>query len=136
MIYLTREQILNANDLKTEEVNVPEWGGTVVIKMMTGKQRDAFEASLMGEVDPKNPKSQKMVYNNIRAKLVAMSIIDPATKELMFNVADVEVLGTKSAAALDRVFTASQKLSGVTEEDVEELVKNSLTDQPDTSTIN
>lgn len=117
-MYLTREQILNADDLKTQEVECPEWGGTVVVKMMTGKERDAFEASLSD--GGRNP---KVKYDNIRAKLVAMTVIDES-KKLMFTIADVETLGNKSAAALDRVFTVAQKLCGLTKEDVDELVKN------------
>jgi hypothetical protein len=42
----------------------------------------------------------------------------------MFTAGDLEILGSKSAAALDRIFTVSRKLSGLTEEDIEELEKN------------
>ena len=120
MNYLKREQILSFDDLKTEEVDVPEWGGTVVIKMMSGKERDAFEASI---VEMKGSK-QSYKFENIRAKLVQKTVIDPETKALMFTVGDIEALGNKSAAALDRVFSVAQKLSKITSEDVEELAKN------------
>ena len=118
MGYLKRDDILNADDLKTEIVSVPEWGGDVMIKMMTGKERDNFEASCVGI----NGKSINM--DNIRAKLVAKTVIDPETKEPMFTAADIEALGKKSSAALDRIFTVSQRLSKITEQDVEELAKN------------
>lgn len=118
--YLTREQILNCDDLKTETVDVPEWGGKVMIKMMSGKERDAFEGSIVST----SKGGQRITMDNIRAKLVAKTVIDPETKELMFTVADIEVLGSKSAAALDRVFSVSQKLSKITGEDIEELEKN------------
>ena len=121
VIYLTREQILNSDDIKTEDVLVKEWGGTVTIKMMSGKERDAFEASVIKMGNDGSVNSQ----GNVRAKLVALSIIDPDTKNLMFSVADIEALGTKSAAALDRVFGAAQKLSKVSSKDVDELEKNS-----------
>jgi hypothetical protein len=32
---LKREQILKANDIKTIEVEVPEWGGTVRLRTMS-----------------------------------------------------------------------------------------------------
>jgi hypothetical protein len=116
-MYLNRQQILDVEDIKTEEVEVPEWGGTLVVKMMTGAERDRFEASIYGP-------SGKAKIDNIRAKLVAQTVIDPETGEKMFSPADIDALGNKSAAALDRVFTASKKLSKITEDDVEELVKN------------
>jgi len=129
MSYLTRQQILDADDLKTEEVNVPEWGGVVVVKAMTGTERDAFEAST---VDTRNP--EKRTFENIRAKLVSRTVIDPDTKKRLFTVADIEVLGKKSAAALDRIYTVSSKLSKVSADDVEELLKNSPAVQSDSST--
>ena len=131
MSYLTRQQILDADDLKTEEVNVPEWGGVVVVKAMTGTERDAFEASTL---DKRNP--EKRTFENIRAKLVSRTVIDPDTKTRLFTVADIEVLGKKSAAALDRIYTVSSKLSKVSDEDVEELLKNSSAAQSDSSTTN
>ena len=119
--YLKRDQILNVDDSKTEEVDVPEWGGTVLIKMMTGTERDAFEASIT-----QNKHGSRVVgTENIRAKLVSKCVIDPDTKELMFTPGDIEALGKKSSAALDRIFSAATKLSKITEEDVEELEKNS-----------
>lgn len=116
MAYLNRDSILNADDIKTMEFEVKEWGGTIVLKMMNGKERDAFEASLV--------KNGKANIDNVRAKLVQATVIDPETKELMFSVADIEALGRKSASALTKVFAASQKLSRITESDVEELTKN------------
>ena len=44
--YLCRETILNANDIKTEEVNVPEWGGVVLVKSLTGSEKDKYEQSI------------------------------------------------------------------------------------------
>jgi len=120
MKYLTRDMILNCEDLKTEEIEVPQWGGTVVIKAMTGQERDAFESSLY------ETKGTQVISKpeNIRAKLVSKTVIDPETKQPMFTVADIDVLGKKSAAALDRIFSASQRLSGISKTDVEELEKN------------
>ena len=44
---LSRDDILKAEDLTTEEVDVPEWGGTVLVRGLTGRERDEFEASVM-----------------------------------------------------------------------------------------
>jgi hypothetical protein len=43
--YLTRDAILQAPDLQGEDVAVPEWGGTVRVRGLSGAQRDAYEAS-------------------------------------------------------------------------------------------
>jgi len=121
---LTRDQILSASDIQTEEVSVPEWSGTVLVRGLTGAERDAFEAGMV------EPHGKKMRYHlqDIRARLCVLSIVDEKGKR-MFTLADVEALSAKSAAALDRVFTVAQELSGLSNEDVEELAKNSESGQ-------
>lgn len=125
---LSREDILNAPDLETEEVEVPEWGGMVLIKGLTGQERDEFEASVVD----RRGKKVKMNMDNLRARLVALSVVDGEGKRI-FRRTDVEALGKKSAAALDRVFSASMRLSGMREEDVEELVENFTREKTDDS---
>lgn len=116
---LTREAILQAVDLLTEDVEVPEWGGIVRVRGLTGAERDRFEGSV---VQVKGRKAA-MNLHNLRARLVALTAIDE-DGERLFSSKDVEALGEKSAAALERVFSAAQRLSGLSDEDVEELTKN------------
>jgi hypothetical protein len=122
---LKREQILNADDLKVEYVKVPEWaqGGEdeVCIKMLTGTERDKFEASMV-RVNKAGKPEQNL--ENLRARLIVLCAIDPDDNNLpLFTDDDIRSLGKKSAIALDRVFTAAQKLNGFTEEDIEELAE-------------
>jgi hypothetical protein len=44
---LTKDEILEAADLSTKAVDVPEWGGSVNVRTMTGADRDAFENTLV-----------------------------------------------------------------------------------------
>ena len=113
---LNKEQILRAEDLKTTTVNVPEWGGKVKIKTLTGAERDDFEQSIL--------RGGKIDAHNIRAKLCARCIVNEKNERL-FSDAEIVALGNKSAIALDRVFVAAQKLNGLTNDEVEELAKNS-----------
>lgn len=125
---LTRQEILSIRDIRTETVFVPEWGGAVKIRAMTGKERDAWETALF-QIDGKDVKMNK---ENLRAKLVALTVVDEAGQRL-FTEADVEALGSKSASALDRVYQASQKLSGLTPDDIKEMEKNLETDHSDST---
>lgn len=118
---LNRDAILGAEDIKTETVPVPEWGGEVLVKTLTGTERDAFELSTVK--DGKDGK-KKADLTNLRAKLCARTICDEEG-ELLFTDSDIIELGKKSGAALDRVFAVAQKLSGIGEADLEEMVKNS-----------
>lgn len=116
---LTREQILEIQDIQTETVEVPEWGGFVKVQGMTGTDRDAFEAAIVKQ----KGKGFSINMLNVRAKLVAASLVN-GDGQRIFTDKDVTALGKKSAAALDRVFSIAQELSGISTEDVEELAKN------------
>jgi len=122
---LSHDDILKMKDVFTEEVDVPEWNGTVLVRGLTGKQRDNFEAGLLER------RGRRMIPNtaNIRAKLVAWSVVDDDGSR-MFTDAEAEELGDKSASAMDRIYTVAAKLSGLTEEDVEELAENFGTQAP------
>lgn len=115
--YLTREAILAAKDLPTEEVDCPEWGGVVVVRGLTGAQRDEWEASttiVRGNTAVRDTA-------NARAKLVALCAVDHETGEPLFTRHDVDALGRKSGAALGRVFALAARLSGLGEDEVKEL---------------
>jgi hypothetical protein len=75
--------------------------------------------------------------DNIRARAAAWSIVDPEspidTPVHLFSDRDIEALGEKSAAALDRVFATIQEINKLSDRDVEELAKNSPTGQSDAS---
>lgn len=106
---LNKNQILEAADLKSEAVDVPEWGGSVLVRTMTGADRDAFETSMI-TVAADGTRSPDMT--NLRAKLVALTLVDEANNRL-FDVADIPRLALKSAAALERVFEAAQRINGL-----------------------
>lgn len=120
MTLLTKNDILQAQDIKTETVDVPEWGGQVIVRALDGAERDMLEASM---IEGKG-KNTRVNLQNLRAKLVARSLVDENGKRL-FEDGDIQALAHKSASALNRVYEVAQQLSGITQEDVEELTKNS-----------
>jgi hypothetical protein len=124
MAYLNREAILKADDTVYEDVNVPEWGGMVRLRGLTGAERDRMEASIAS-----NPKKPNLV--NFRAKMIAASVCDENGGPV-FGTADISALGNKSAVALERVFNAAIRLSGMTDEDVKQLTED-LDDAPSDS---
>ena len=60
--------------------------------------------------------------DNMRAKLVAASVRDEQGQKV-FTHADTKALGKKNAAALDRIFRVAQKLSSLTDGDMEDLAE-------------
>jgi len=113
---LSREAILNSDDLPRELVHVPEWGGDVYVSTLNGTQRDAFEQSITG-------KKNKMNLDNVRARFAVLTLVDEQGNRL-FEDGDAKALGEKSASALDRVFGVAQRLNGFSDSDARELAGN------------
>ena len=126
---LNRDAILRASDLRTIRHYVAEWQGEVIIRSLSGTERDAFEQSLL---DTK-AKSTRVNLRNARARLVALAVVDEEGKRL-FSDFDVEALGLKSGAALDGIYEKAAALSGIGEHDLEEILGNSGSETPGDST--
>jgi len=112
---LSKAAILAADDKKMVDFDVPEWGGAVKLRVMTGTERDRFEGEFVG-----GNKNVDMV----RAKLVAKCLCDEEGNRL-FTEQEIPSLGEKSAAVLDRLFSECMKLNRFSKSDVEDLAKNS-----------
>jgi len=125
---LGRDAIFAADDRVFEIVEVPEWGGSVRVKALTGTERDAYEETLLTGTG----KQTKVTMANARAKLCARAIVDE-NGERLFSDKDVTRLGQKSAAALDRVYEVATRLAKVSKEDIEDLKGNSDSDPSDDS---
>jgi hypothetical protein len=122
-MYLDKKAILSAQDLKYEDVEVPEWGGTVRVKELSAGERDQFEA-LTTKITFRNNKQEfEPTLENIRAKLVALSVVDENGNNL-FTTADVKELAKKSASAMNRICEVASRLSGLGDEQTQAALKN------------
>lgn len=133
-IVLTDDQILDADDVQIEWVPCPEWApkGTpeekrdqygVFVRGLSGVERDRFEEScLVGR-----GKKRRLNLENARAKLVALCAVnspDPVAAVPIFKKYQVQKLGEKSAQALQRIFEVAQRLSGLSDDQLDELTEN------------
>ncbi len=126
MAFLDRMKLLEKEELKIEKVTL---GGEdfVFVRQMTGRERDRFERSLLLEVeDRKGNITYKRALEDFRAKLAVNTLCDEQGNNLM-KPEDFDVLSTNmSAARLERIVDKAQELNRITEEDKEEMVKNSV----------
>jgi hypothetical protein len=107
---LKAADILNAKDTKIERVDLPELDGFVYVKTMTGIQKDAFDNSLLVTSGGK----RDVVPLNARAKFLVHVVCDVDGNQL-FTEADVERLGQKSSAILERLWRAARRLAAAEE---------------------
>jgi hypothetical protein len=120
-LYLSRDDFLKHTDLPREKVAIPEWGdgAVVLVRALSGAERDEFEAStvvLRGRQEGRD-------FANLRAKLVAKTVIG-ADGERLFTDSDAAAIGELSAGVISRIYDVAVRLSGITEQDQEELAGN------------
>jgi len=104
-----RDQILQASDLASEKVDVPEWDVTVEVRTMTGGERARImqiAADGGGKID----------FEKVYPDVVIGCTYDPKSGERVFDWNDREALMLKSGAAIDRIAQVGLRLSGFTDE--------------------
>jgi len=131
---LSKVELLKREKLEIVKVEFDN-GDYVFVRQMTGHEKDLFEQSMIKKNrDGKgNVISVDTVMEDYRSKLAAITLCDEDGKSLL-DVQDYRVLGNSmSAKKLDMIVSASQKLNAITEEDKEEIVKNSSAEVADNS---
>jgi len=125
--------LLNKNDLlKKEELEIVKVdlgkGDFVYVRQMTGRERDQFEQTLVRE-NKDVAGGVERALEDFRAKLAVHTICDEHGV-LLLTKADAATLSQNmSARRLEAIVNKAQELNKITEEDKENLVKNSKGDQ-------
>mgnify|MGYP001813105344 FL=1 len=104
---ISAEDFLGTDDLDTREVDVPELGGSVLIRPLTIEEREKFE----GWGDKSKGAKGKKTGNELLCQLVASSLVDESG-ERMFSDSDVPKLKKKSGALIDRLVKEIHALNG------------------------
>ena len=115
-ITLKRDDILKVQDIKAEQIHIPEWGGDVYVRAMSANSRDELEDFVAAS-------GKGGTVKQLRAKVASLTLCDEKGK-LLFTENDVEKIGEKSATVLQRIFEIATRLSQVQEDSVKELTEN------------
>ena len=118
---LTPEDILAPLTWPTETLEIPEWGGTVTVRGLSGTELDEFNTSVIRQ------KGNNVEVNrrNYRAKLVARCLVNGDGKTPLFkDEGQIVALGMQPVKILDRILEVVNRLNGTTDEEQEELIKN------------
>lgn len=108
---LSKNAILACDDRNVKTVSVPEWGGDVGIRVLSGLERDLFEALF----------TEKKT-DLFKVKFVACSLCDDKGDRL-FTDAEVKALAEKSGKVINRLFDECWLHSSVSEEALDEAGK-------------
>jgi len=127
---LNKEDILQARDVVIEQVEVPEWGGTVYVRSITAAERGLIEAAAASFKEKKG--KDDSFARTFTVKFASLAICDESGQRL-FDDKDIALLNQKNSAAVSRIAEAAQRLSGFTKQDMEEMEKNSSQAQAEDS---
>lgn len=113
--YLTAESILNADDFRYEDVDCPEWSGTVRVRSLSGGQRSVITQRV-----------QDKELEDLEETLAVMGCVNE-DGERIFTNKDIEKLKKKSNTPIARIAKKIMELSGIGNqaEKVENAKKNS-----------
>lgn len=115
---LDKAKLLSSSSaFKLGELDLPELGGKVFLRVLSSRERDALEAEF---TDAKNNLTK---LENIRAKLVVRAVADDQGKRL-FSDAEVEQVGDMPAPLVSKIFDAAAKHNGMAGDSVETARKN------------
>lgn len=115
---LKREDFFN-QEIRMEKVEIPEWDSFVYVRSMSAKDRDEME----GEAAIRNQRGEGLYTKDLRSLMTAKCVCD-SEGNLLFKNGDFERLGDVDGQALSRIVPVALRLSGITEEDVEQIVGN------------
>ena len=117
---LTREQILQAArsaKIERDALVVPELGGTIWVRGMSGTERDEFEEGLRVR---KGKRAGQTDLRNFRARLAVRVIVTEDGQRILQDT-DASIFGQMPAGVLDRIISRCSELSGMAEEEVDHM---------------
>ena len=114
MALLNRDAILNAQDVATKEVDVPEWGGMIRVRSMTVSERNEFARRAASSEEK----------TSVGAWLVTLLAIDESGNRL-FKAEDIEELEKRNFKAVDTVVNAILEVNQIGDKEVEAAEKKS-----------
>lgn len=131
MALLDRKALLAKEKLEVTKVDLGD-GNYVFVRQMTGRERDRFEQSLIKE--NKNAEGgYEKTLEDFRAKLAVCTVSDE-DGNLILQPGDFGILSQNmSAAKLEKIINTAQRINKISEDDKENLVKNSEVGQADNS---
>lgn len=116
-----RDKILEAPDIASEMVEVPEWGVTVEVRGMSGADRARIFDTIA--------KDGEVKASALYVETVIATAHDPETGAPIFEPSDITALMQKSAQAIDRLAKVGLRLSGMEGEASQDVAGKSVSEE-------
>jgi len=113
---LTIQDILGIEDKKIEPLDIPEWEGTVYLRIMSAQERSELEDIFI-----------KMKANaqtgKFRKEMLKRTLVDVTGQHLISDDAVATHVMKKNALVIESIFEKACEVNGFRERDVETLKK-------------
>jgi hypothetical protein len=123
---MNREEFLGFQDLVIEKVHIKAINADLFVRSLSAAEKAAWEQQPLIE-DKKNGGTGLRVSKDrtrtARERLVEIAVCNEDGSRF-FKDGDAAAIGRKNAATITQLFDVATRLSGITQEDVEEVVKN------------
>lgn len=117
--FLGREALRTPHKRRFAEVPLPEMGLTARLRSLTAREHGEYEAQFVGR---KGPRADVLKVARV---LLAIATVCDEQGNLVYTAADVRALSEWDGIVLARIEKAARELTGITDDDFEDLVKNS-----------
>lgn len=107
---LTRDQILAARPMRCEEIDIPELGGIVRVRMMSAGDRERYESGLID--DTAGDARRRIRVGELAARLVVFSVVD-AEGRLVFSEQDIPQVAALDADVVRRIADVATRLNKI-----------------------
>ena len=104
-----RDRILDADDLDTQSVHVPEWDVTLELRSPSGAERAAMMRLTVDDDGERKLDDWSLLW----PIAIAVCAFDPESGERVFQLDEVEALQAKNANVLQRLGDLCLALAGL-----------------------
>jgi type II secretory pathway component PulK len=142
MAILNRDQVRAAQDRKPIPVQIPEWGGEVPVRGLSGTGKSDFEVwatqiktdsegRLIYKADKSGMETEAPTLDRLKLSKYKLITLTAENEDgtPMFEESDMGWLAEKSGAATEKLFDVAAALSGLSSADVNKLA-GVVTDLP------
>jgi hypothetical protein len=116
---LSARDILDAQDIRIERVEVPEWGGHVYVRTIAGTDRERYIESIREVIRKGKKQEVNIILAESGAKLLQRTLCNQRGEQI-FSENDITALGQKSSRALQRCLDVAAAINGLNEDAADE----------------
>ena len=120
--YLSRDDILQTQGIRTDEVEVPEWGGKILVRELSAAEVAKIGFGMAGKGGGETEVDLAKLGEYV-PQMIAWCVVDENLNSI-FDLEDIMRLSAKSINPVQRIITKIMELSDLSPDEEGEPEKN------------